>query len=313
MQADGAAHAAAIEFDGLSKRYWSGALALNGLTLTVPRGEIFGFLGPNGAGKSTTIRLMLDLIRPTSGSVRIFGKDCNDGKPDVRRHVGYLPGDLSLYGGMTSQATFDLFASLRPGQVRRKWVQELADRLSLDLDVKVRQLSHGNKQKVGIVLALMAEPDLLVLDEPTSGLDPLAQREVLEVLREVRDRGATVFFSSHILPEVQRISDRVGMIRKGELVDIQRIDELLSRRLTELTVQFAQAPPGDAFAGIEGVHETARGDEGSEVHLEAAGDLDALIKAIARYEVIAIESMQPSLEEAFMTLYDIPAELKEQR
>ncbi|MDA1036700.1 MAG: ABC transporter ATP-binding protein [Chloroflexi bacterium] len=299
-----AGESAAIEFDGLSKSYHAGVLALDSLTLTVPRGEIFGFLGPNGAGKTTTIRTMLDLIRPTSGSVRIFGENCNDGSAAVRGRVGYLPGDLSVYPNLTGRDVVDLFASLRPGGVREEWVRELAARLSLDLNAKSRELSHGNKQKVGIVLALMVEPELIILDEPTSGLDPLAQRTVLEILREVNERGATVFFSSHNLPEVQRICDRVGMIREGKLIAVKQIEEVVSQRMTAISVTFDSPPAADAFATLDGVRETGRNDDGKQITLEAVGEVDALVKAIAAHHVLSIESVQPTLEEEFLALYE---------
>jgi ABC-2 type transport system ATP-binding protein len=297
----------AIEFDGLSKTYRGGKRALDALTLTVAPGEIFGFLGPNGAGKTTTIRLLLDLIRPTGGGVRIFGQPCNDGNPSVRKHVGYLPGDLSVYPNMVVSSVFDLFASLREGGVRDAWVHELCTRLNLDTHRTMGELSHGNKQKVGVVLAVMAESDLIILDEPTSALDPLAQRTVLEILREVRDRGSTVFFSSHNLPEVERICDRVAMVRDGRLVSVQRVEEVVSRRLTALSVTFAEAPAADAFAGLDGVREVGRDDGGTEVHLEASGEIDALIKALAQHRVLALESTPPSLEEAFMAFYEAGA------
>ena len=297
----------AIDFDGLSKTYRGGKRALDALTLTVAPGEIFGFLGPNGAGKTTTIRLLLDLIRPTAGGVRIFGQPCNDGDPIVRKRVGYLPGDLSVYPGMVVSSVIDLFASLRKGGVREAWVHELCTRLELDTGAKMRELSHGNKQKVGVVLAVMAESDLIILDEPTSALDPLAQRTVLEILREVRGRGSTVFFSSHNLPEVERICDRVAMVRQGRLVSIQRIEEVVSRRLTTLTVTLGEAPATDAFVGLDGVRETGRGADGTEVHLEASGEVDALIKVLARYRVLALESAPPSLEAAFLAFYEADA------
>lgn len=294
----------AIEFEGLTKSYRAGVKALDSLTLTVPQGEIFGFLGPNGAGKTTTIRTMLDLIRPTAGSVRIFGQNCNDGSAAVRGRVGYLPGDLSVYPNMTGHDVIDLFASLRPGGVRQEWVRELADRLSLDLHARSRELSHGNKQKIGIVLALMVEPDLIILDEPTSGLDPLAQRTVLEILHEVNQRGATVFFSSHNLTEVERICHRVGMIRAGKLIAVKEIEEVVSQRMTAISVTLDNAPPSDAFANLDGVRETGRDDGGKQITLEAVGEVDALIKAIASHRVLAIESVQPTLEEEFMALYE---------
>ena len=295
--------ASAIEFEGLSKDYGSGTKALDSLTLSIPRGEIFGFLGPNGAGKTTTIRLMLDLIRPTAGKVSILGKSCNDGDPSVRESVGYLPGDLSLYPNMTGRAMVDLFASLRPGRVREEWVRSLCNRLSIDLEAKTRELSHGNKQKIGIVLALMAEADVIILDEPTNGLDPLAQREVLAALREVRDRGATVFFSSHNLPEVERICDRVAMIREGQLISVERVADVVSRRHSVLDVTFGESVPHGAFAGLDGVSVSSLGDDGTALRIEVEGEVDPLIKALASHHVVAVESMQPSLEEEFLALY----------
>jgi ABC-2 type transport system ATP-binding protein len=295
---------AAIEFEGLSKSYGSGVLALDSLTLSVPRGEIFGFLGPNGAGKSTTLRLMLDLLRPTSGSVRIFGQDCNDGASNVRSRVGYLPGDLTVYPNMTVRAAIDLFSELRPGAIRPGFVDDLCERLMLDPTKRNRELSHGNRQKVGVVLAVMAEAELIILDEPTNALDPLIQREVLEILREVRERGSTVFFSSHNLPEVERICDRVGMIRQGRLVAVERVEEVVSQRLTALVVGFDSPVAEGVFAGLDGVTETFRNNGGREVHLEVSGEVDALVKLLAQHRVLTLESAPPSLEEAFMSLYE---------
>ena len=294
----------AIEFEGLSKSYEPGVLALDALTLTVPRGEIFGFLGPNGAGKTTTLRLMLDLLRPTSGSVRIFGEDCNTGASNVRSRVGYLPGDLTVYPNMTVGASIDLFSALHPGTVRPEFVADLCERLQLDVDKRNRDLSHGNRQKVGVVLAVMGEADLIIMDEPTNALDPLMQREVLEILREVREHGSTVFFSSHNLPEVERICDRVGMIRRGQLVAVERVEEVVSRRLTVLTIGFANPVSETTFARLDGVTETFRNNGGRAIHLEISGDVNAVIKILAQHRVLSIESASPSLEDAFMSLYE---------
>jgi ABC-2 type transport system ATP-binding protein len=299
-------NAPAIEFEGLSKSYGSGIFALDSLTLTVPHGEIFGFLGPNGAGKSTTLRLMLDLLRPTSGSARIFGLDCNGSasSAEVRSRVGYLPGDLTVYPNMTVQASIDLFSGLRPGRVDQTYVTELCERLSLNPTLHNRELSHGNRQKVGVVLAVMARAELIILDEPTNALDPLVQREVLQILREVREQGSTVFFSSHNLTEVERICDRVGMIRQGKLIAVKRVEDVVSQRLTVLNIRFEEPLPADAFAGLDGVKETFRNNGGREIHLEVSGEVDAVVKAIALHRVLAVESGQPSLEEEFMTLYE---------
>ena len=294
----------AIEFENLTKSYESGVLALDSLTMSVPRGEIFGFLGPNGAGKSTTLRLMLDLLRPTSGSVRIFGIDCNGGASAVRGRVGYLPGDLKVYPNMTVRSSIKLFSALRPGRVSDAYVRDLCDRLSLDTNLRNRELSQGNKQKVGLVLAVMAKAELIILDEPTNALDPLVQREVLHILGEARDQGSTVFFSSHNLAEVERICDRVGMIRNGKLIEVKRIEDVVSQRLTVLKIGFSQAPPSDSFFGLDGVKVTLTNDEGREVHLSVSGQVDAVIKAVAQHHVLKIEIGQPSLEEEFLALYE---------
>ena len=298
----------AIIFEQLSKSYGSGVLALDSLTLTVPRGEIFGFLGPNGAGKSTTLRLMLDLLRPTSGRVRIFGVDSKDGSLEVRSRTGYLPGDLTVYPNLTVRASIDLFSALRPGCVSETYVAELCERLSLDVNLRNRELSQGNKQKVGIVLAVMARAELIILDEPTNSLDPLVQREVLEILREAREQ---VFFSSHNLTEVERICDRVGMIRNGKLIEVKRIEDLVSKRLTMLRIEFKEPPPLDIFMGLNGVKETFRSNAGREVHLEVSGELDGVIKSAAEHRVVAMESGQLSLEEEFMALYEHGTDARE--
>ena len=198
--------------------------------LRVNEGEIFGFLGPNGAGKTTTQRVLLDIIRPTAGEARMFGLDCQKQGVQARRRVGYLPGELALYGSMRASQFFDMYASLQNNAAARATWKALAERLDLDASRRIRQLSRGNRQKVGIVAAFMSKPDLLILDEPTSGLDPLMQQTVMELVREASKAGATVFFSSHILPEVQAVCDRVGIIRAGALVATERVEELLQLR-----------------------------------------------------------------------------------
>ena len=203
----------AIRTDGLTKRYGR-VLALDGLALEVERGEVFGFLGPNGAGKTTTIRLLLDLIRPTAGRASILGHDCQRESLAARAQVGYLPGDLRLYDGLTARQHVALAARLRGARPDWRWVGELAERLGLDLDRKAGALSRGNKQKVGILLALFARPPVLILDEPTSGLDPLVQHAVHELLVEEARRGTAVFFSSHVMSEVERVCSRVAVLHR---------------------------------------------------------------------------------------------------
>ncbi len=297
----------AIQTLGLTKRYGSSVLAVDSLSFTVNRGEIMGFLGPNGAGKTTTIRLILDFIRPTSGRALVFGLDCRRNSLAVHRRVGYLPADLRLYGNLTGRSLLRLFAGLRPGEVEWSYVESLCQMLDISLDRRVGDLSHGNRQKVGLVLALMHHPDLLILDEPTTGLDPIVHHVVLDLLREVRAQGRTVFFSSHVLPEVEQLCDRVAIIREGRLVAVERVDILKGRRLLQMRLAFAEPVPPDGFAQLPGVRILSHSN--SSVHLEVAGEVDPVIKAAARYHVVAVETIQPSLEEVFMAYYGMSEHL----
>ena len=291
----------ALETQGLTKRYSPSVLALDSLTLTVRRGEIVGFLGPNGAGKTTTIRLLLDLIRPTAGRALVFGLDCQRDSVAARHHIGYLPSDRQLYRGLTGRHLLRLFASLRPRQVDWGYVEGLCRSLDLSLERRVGDLSRGNRQKVGLVLALMHRPDLLILDEPTTGLDPLVQRQVLDLLRDVRAEGRTVFFSSHNLPEVEHICDRVAFIREGRLMAVEEVHRLRSRRVQRIRFTFAEPVPADGVASLPGVRLLQC--DGTSVHLEVAGAVDPVVKAAARYRVVALETVQPTLEEVFMAYY----------
>ena len=220
---------AAIRTKGLTKTYGNTVLALDGLDLEVARGEIFGFLGPNGAGKSTTIRLLLDLIRPTDGRAEILGRDCQRDSVQVRALTGYLPGDVRLYDRLSGRQTVEFFASLRSRPVDGDRVAALATRLELDLTRRAGALSKGNRQKLALLIALLDQPPILLLDEPTSGLDPLLQHTVWQVLREEASRGATVFFSSHVMSEVEEICERVGILREGRLVEVAPVNDLKGR------------------------------------------------------------------------------------
>jgi ABC-2 type transport system ATP-binding protein len=293
--------APAIQLIGLTKRYGDTVLAVDSVSLEVRRGEIFGFLGPNGAGKTTTIRVLIDLIRPTSGKALVFGLDCQRDSMAVRTRIGYLPGDLSVYKDLTPRQLFQWSAGLRPGGVDWTYVESLCRQLDVGMDRPSGSLSRGNRQKIGVVLALMHRPDLLVLDEPTSGLDPLLQHAVLELLREARAEGRTIFLSSHMLSEVERVCDRVGIIRGGRMVAIEAIDTLRERRTARLHVRFGALPPADAFAGLPAV--TVVHAEPLSATLEVAGEMDRVIKALARCHVDSIETAQPSLEEIFMRYY----------
>ena len=293
--------APAIETVGLTKTYAGGVQALADLDLSVRRGEVFGYLGPNGAGKSTTIRLLLGLIRPTRGRATLFGLDAHEQGVDARRHVGYLPGDLRLSDRLTAREQLDSLARLR-GSVDEALRTELCERLQVDLDRPIRQLSKGNRQKVGIVQAFMHRPELVVLDEPTAGLDPLLQTEVRALLRETAEQGRTVFISSHSLDEVQHAADRVGIIRRGRLVDVDAVESLRERSLRHVTVTFARAPDADALDRIDGARVV--GVDGATVRLSCPeSSIDALVKRVAEHEVVDLVSQPADLEEIFLELY----------
>ncbi len=273
---------------------------VEGLDLEVGPGEIVGYLGPNGAGKTTTIRLLLGLIRPTRGSAELFGLDVRRRGTEARRRVGYLPGGLRLYESLSGRELLDYFGSLR-GQRDRALEARLADRLDLDLTREIRTLSHGTKQKVGLVAALGAAPDLLILDEPTTGLDPLVQLTLFELLAEVRAEGRSVFLSSHVLPEAERACDRVAFIREGRLVAVEGIAAFKARAVRQISFEFAEAVPADAFAGLPGV--TAVRADGTSVTCSVAGPVDAVAKEAARHTVLSLASAEPSLEDLFLAQY----------
>ncbi len=291
---------AAIETHGLAKDFGS-VRALDGIDLRVEQGEVFGFLGPNGAGKSTTIRILLDLIRPTAGSARIHGFDVQAESVEAHRRIGFLPDDVQLYNDMTAMQYFDFVQRLR-GDVDAALRDRLVSDLQLDTSRKVGTLSRGNRQKVGIVQALMTRPPVVILDEPTSGLDPLMQEVVEEALSEVAADGRTVFFSSHVLAEVEEVCTRVAILREGQIVDVFVLAEqrrLLPRRVS---VTFGgEAPPNGAFEGLANVRQ--REHDGRRVVFETTGSVDPLIKALAAHTVEAIESHEATLEDLFLSYY----------
>ena len=289
----------AILTEGLTKFYGSqrGVVELN---LEVRPGEVFGFLGPNGAGKTTTIRLLLDMIRPTNGHAAIFGLDCRRDSREIRRRTGYLPGELSLYENLTGAELLNYLGHLRGG-VDRKSIERLAGRLDCDLSRPIRTLSQGNKHKVGLIQAFMHKPDLLILDEPTSGLDPLIQREFYRLIAEVKAEGRAVFLSSHVLPEVERMCDRVGIIREGQLVAIETVSALKAQALRELEIHFAASVPQEAFAHLAGVRDVTV--ENGVLRCTVVGTVDSIVKAAAQFEVVNVISHEPSIEEVFLTYY----------
>jgi len=290
----------ALSIQDLRKSYGR-VRALRGLDLEVQREEIFGFLGPNGAGKTTTIRCLLDLIRPDGGTARVLGLDPQAQPVAVKARCGYLPGELALQDNTTVEGLLRYLDRLRGRRVDWAYVRELAGRLELDLKRPLKNLSKGNKQKVGVIQALMHRPELLLLDEPTAGLDPLMQQEVLALLREAKAAGATVFFSSHIIAEVEEVAERVGIIRQGRVVEVAEVSTLVHRALRRVTVRFKEPVGASALAGLPGV--TVLSAEPAGVVLQVQGEMDALIKALAAWPVADLETVRPSLEEVFLAYY----------
>jgi ABC-2 type transport system ATP-binding protein len=303
----------AVRLERMTKSYGKNR-GVADLDLEVEPGCVFGFLGPNGAGKTTTIRVLLDLIRPTSGRALVFGLDSRRESMAIRRRSGYLPGELSLYGRLTGDETLRYFANLRggadPGSLRT-----LCERLDFDAGKKVADLSTGNRRKLGLIQALMHRPELLILDEPTAGLDPLVQHEFHHLIEEAREAGQTVFLSSHVLPEVQRVCDRVAFVREGELVAVEDVAALTGRAVREVEVTFAAAVPAVAFEDVEGVTSVTVIGTGAgpgagsgaagvrTLRLTVSGSLDATVKMLARYEVVTMTSREPDLEDVFLTFY----------
>ncbi|OPG12659.1 ABC transporter ATP-binding protein [Microbispora sp. GKU 823] len=288
---------AVVETEGLTKFYGT-RRGLEDLTLEIRPGEVFGYLGPNGAGKTTTIRLLLDVIRPTSGRATVLGADTRD--PRVRARIGYLPGELALEGRERARDYLQFLADVRGG-VSRGRLDELAERLDADLSIRMGELSKGNKQKVGLIQAFMHEPELLILDEPTSGLDPLVQQEFLAMVREARTAGHTILMSSHVLAEVEHVADRVGIVRAGRLVAVEDIAALRERAVRHVELHFDAPVPKESFEGLPGVRDVVV--QGASLRCTIDGRPDALIKAAARYTVVHMVSAEPDLEEIFLTYY----------
>jgi len=290
---------AIIETERLTKSYGvhRGIIEVN---LAVEQGEVFGFLGPNGAGKTTTIRLLLDLIRPTRGRARVFALDTTRDAVAIHRRVGYLPGEFALYDRLTGGQTLEYFANLRGG-VDRAYQRSLIERFDLDPSRRFREYSKGNKQKVGLIVALQHRPELLILDEPTAGLDPLVQQTFFEVLREAVDEERTVFLSSHVLSEAEKTCDRVAIIREGQLVKVDRVDALRDLAVHEVELRFTGPVPAEDFRRIVGVTKVVVDDHVLRLHV--AGPIAPVVKAAARFELADFVSREPSLEETFLAEY----------
>ncbi len=303
---------AAIVLDGLTKRYGGGerfrlpgsrrrsdeVLAIDSLSFSVEGGEIFGFLGPNGAGKTTTIRTLLGLLSPSEGSATVLGADVRDERAliEAKKRIGYLPADLAFDEGMTGTRVLDHYASIK-GDSRREELLKLFDP---PIEREIREYSTGNERMLGIVQAFMHDPDLVIMDEPTSGLDPLKQERFHEFLEAERDRGTTMFFSSHVLGEVRQVCDRVGILRKGRLVALEDVDTLLNRGGKRVTVRLAGKAPTEAFA-IDGMVDVRA--VGNGVQFTYTGEYNALLAHLARYDVTDIEIGEPPLEDVFMHYY----------
>ena len=275
---------------------------ISDVNLSVEKGEVFGLLGPNGAGKTTIQRVLMDVIRPIKGRATIFDLDCRHEGVVIRKRIGYLPGEFSFYPNMKGSSFINMLASLQAKPVDRAYHQQLYERLDLDPSRKMKEYSRGNKQKIGVMAAFMGKPDLLILDEPTVGLDPLMQKVVLELVREARENGRTVLFSSHNLPEVQAICDRVGIIRRGQLIKTERVETLTKQQFKRLHLTLHRSPPIDAFT-LEGVTETGR--DGQVVMLEIRQGLDKVMEKAVHYGVENIEILPVTLEEIFLAYYDL--------
>ena len=294
--------ASIIEVEGLTKSY-GGKRGIIDVSFQVGEGEVFGFLGPNGAGKTTTIRVLMALLRADSGTARIAGLDSWDRSLEVKRLLGYVPGEPSLDPNLTGGQLLEYFANLRGG-VDQAYLKTLIERLDLDTSRKFRQYSTGNKRKVVLIQAFMHRPRVLILDEPTSGLDPLNQQVFDGMVKEAREEGHTVFLSSHVLSEVEKTCTRVGIIREGHLVRIGDVAELKDIKRYEITISFAHPIPVDAFTKLDGVTDVETLRDGSAVRLAMQGAADAVIKAAAQYPVVSLTSYEPSLEDVFLRYYE---------
>src|SRR6185312_9089560 len=290
---------AVIQTERLTKSYGEHRGIVD-VDLTVTEGEVFGFLGPNGAGKTTTIRTLLDLIRPTSGRALVFGVESSADPVAIHRRIGYIPGEFTLYDRLTGGQTIQYFANLRGG-VDSAYQRSLIERFDIDPRRKYKELSKGNKQKIGLVVALQHQPELLILDEPTSGLDPLVQQSFFEVVREAKAAGRTVFLSSHILSEVERTCDRVAIIRAGRIVRTGRVEDLRDLAHHQVELRFPGDVPVAAFAGLPGVSDVTSDDH--TLRLRVSGAITPVVRAAAGYDLLDFVSREPTLEETFLAEY----------
>jgi ABC-2 type transport system ATP-binding protein len=290
-----------IVIDNFHKSYGK-IQAVKGISMRVERGEIFGFLGPNGAGKTTTIRCMLDVIRPTSGTLRVLGLDAQRDKMELHRRIGYLPGDVRLPGQMTGKQIINYFSRLQG--LKPVLLNDLLARFDVEIKRPLKGYSKGMRQKIGIVLAFMCDPEILILDEPTSGLDPLLQRTFNEFLLQEQQRGKTIFMSSHIMSDVEKVCQRVAVIRQGEIVTIEEVEKLRQKAGQRVTVEFGDPVSIDELSHMPGVSNVT--SHNHAYHFNVGGSMDALIKALSRHEVLRLQAEEAPLEEVFLQFYEIP-------
>jgi ABC-2 type transport system ATP-binding protein len=288
-----------IAAEGLTK-YYGKHRGIIDIDLIVNPGEIVGFLGPNGAGKTTTIRILLDHIRPTSGRALVFGIESTADPVAIHRRVGYLPGEFGLYDGLTGGQTIEYFANLHGG-VDPAYQRQLIEQLDLDPDRRYREYSRGNKQKVALIAALQHKPELLILDEPTSGLDPLMQHAFFGFLREAAHEGRTVFLSSHIISEVERVCDRVAIIRDGRLVQVDTVEAVRQMAVHHVELRFSRPVSADVFSSIDGVSDAV--SEGAIVRMNVAGPIGSVIREAGRHDLVDVVSREPNLEDVFLAHY----------
>jgi ABC-2 type transport system ATP-binding protein len=290
-----------IVIDKLQKSYGK-VQAVRGISMSVERGEIFGFLGPNGAGKTTTIRCMLDVIRPSAGTIRVLGMDAQRDTLALHQRIGYIPGDVRLPGQMTGKQIINYFSRLQGRQP--VLLDDLVARFDVEMKRQLKSYSKGMRQKIGIVLGFMCDPDVLILDEPSSGLDPLLQRTFNEFLLEEQARGKTIFMSSHIMSDVEKVCQRVAVIRQGELVTVEEVEKLREKAGQRVTVEFGDTVAQEELTRIPGVSMVSKNN--SSYHFSVSGSMDPLIKALSRHEVVRLQAEEAPLEEVFLKFYEEP-------
>jgi len=293
----------ALELSHVTKRYGT-SRGIENISLTIPRGEVFGFLGPNGAGKSTTINTILDLLRPNSGTISVLGLDAQTDSVQVHRHIGYLAGDMETDSGLTGKQYLQYAAHLRGG-VPTEAIERLVKQLRCETNKKIKYLSRGNRQKIGLVSALMHDPDVLILDEPTSGLDPLVQNEFNVIIRDHAARGKTTFMSSHVLSEVQAACHRIGFIRDGKLIRVSTLDELLENVAHRVTALYTSGAPDSRLRTLKGVSDFHV--HGKRRNFTFNGDYTELLHILATKPISDLQILEPALDELFMEYYQPPS------